>query len=98
MGNINYSKIVKRFDRLAKQGIQTKEVEAAKTCLMRELGRQPTLLEVVKFLEQYIAWRREIRMWENGEIVRRIEYTKKGRWVKSIAERVNDILHKKGGE
>jgi len=95
-------KTLAKFRKFADDGIQTKEVEAAKVCLTRELGRVPALQEVVEFLEQYMLWRRNIRMWKNGEIIMKIEYTRRGKAVKGTVSKVNNIFHRyfkqKGGE
>jgi DNA-directed RNA polymerase specialized sigma subunit len=91
-------KLEEKFARFADMGITEIEVKAAAETLKRETGRKPTVKQIADYLDAFINWRHFYRKWKNGEVLIRYEYTDKGKKVKGVEAKVNNIFHSKGGE
>ena len=86
------------FGEFDEQGITTAEVVAAGACLKRERGNEQdfTVTDVVRWLCEYVIWRRVIRAHKEGDL--KIEYrlTEQGARNAELSFQINNIFKKEG--
>ncbi len=92
MDDFEKSEYYQVYVRMARLGLTEEEVRGGAKCLIRELGRVPTYMEMSLWIKSYMEWRGMEQALQSGEIEVNTKFTKHGLKVAKIAAAVNKIL------
>ena len=93
---MNDTDFIRQFEQFADRGLQAVEVRACVVNFVREHGRNPTKVEIVKEVESYLQWRSIEREISRGNIVIEIHLTDKGKAESPIQYMVNNLFKGRG--